>query len=291
MAQTSNHDSAGRVLNIGNTGTGIFNSPQTTMRATQSPGAALLLWCAGIIYCLSGLHVYLEYGLNVPRYTIEGVEQAVPRSGGDLKYLQYVYRKPRSRRSDILLSTCVFGIAFIALGNMAGNSISFATRVLLAAGVENPSGAGVRGIAIGIATLTCFIHAFSRRFGIWLSNVLAVMKILILLLIIFTAVAVGVGGLDHTANVISDNTSIDKSFKGASQDLNDYAHGFLAIMFSFSGFEQPNYVLGEISRPRRKFPVASIIGVSSIVLLYMAVNISYVSNSIPKTFKPLLILI
>lgn len=254
------------------------------MRATQSTGAALLLWCVGIIYCLSGLHVYLEYGLNIPRYTIEGVEQAVPRSGGDLNYLQYVYRKPASRRSNILFSTCAFGIVFIAFGNMAGNSISFATRVLLAAGVEEPSGGAVRGIAIGIATLTCFIHAFSRRFGIWLSNVLAVMKVLILLLIIITAVVVGAGGLDHTANVISDNTSTDRSFEGASQDLNNYAHGFLAIMFSFSGFEQPNYVLGEISRPRRKFPIASIIGVSTIVILYMAVNVSYVSPTvIPDT--------
>lgn len=57
------------------------------MRGTQSTGASLLFWVAGIIYCLCGMHVYIEYGLNVPRYVINGIEQSVPRSGGDLNYV------------------------------------------------------------------------------------------------------------------------------------------------------------------------------------------------------------
>ncbi|CAG9978291.1 unnamed protein product [Clonostachys byssicola] len=255
-------------------GTGIFNSPQRVMIHTRSTGASLLLWFVGMIYCLSGLHVYLEYGLNIPRYTIDGVEQPVPRSGGDLNYLQYVYRKPAYRKGTVLLSTCIFGIAFIALGNMAGNSISFAIRVMSAAGNDSPDNGTVRGIAIAIAIITCFIHAVSRRFGIWLNNVLAVIKVCILLLVIITAIVVGAGGL-NTPNVLPENTNIKTAFEGRSTDLNDYSHAFLAIIFSFSGFEQPNYVLGEISRPRRKYPVASIVGVTTTVLLYLAMNISY----------------
>ncbi|KAH7166313.1 amino acid permease-domain-containing protein [Dactylonectria macrodidyma] len=245
------------------------------MQGTHSTGASLLLWFAGIIYCLSGMHVYIEYGLNVPRYVINGVEQSVPRSGGDLNYLQYVYRKPAYRKDTVLLSTCLFAIAFIALGNMAGNSISFAIRVLRAADVEDPSNGAVRGIALGIAVLTCFIHTVSRRGGIFLNNVLAIIKVLILLLIIVTAIVVGAGGLKKTDNIITDNTSTKHAFAGASGDANGYAQAFLAIIFSFSGFEQPNYVLGEISRPKRKHPIAMILSVSTVVLLYMAVNISY----------------
>ncbi|KAF7553917.1 hypothetical protein G7Z17_g3276 [Cylindrodendrum hubeiense] len=256
-------------------GTGIFNSPQRVMQGTHSTGAALLLWFAGIIYCLCGMHVYIEYGLNVPRFIINGVEQSIPRSGGDLNYLQYVYRKPAYRKNTVLLSTCLFAVVFIALGNMAGNSISFAIRVLRAADVENPSNGAVRGIALGIATLTCFIHTVSRRGGIFLNNILAMIKVMILLLIIVTAIVVGAGGLKNTPNVITENTSTDRAFAGASSDANGYAQAFLAIIFTFSGFEQPNYVMGEISRPRRKHPIAMILGVTTVVLLYMAVNISY----------------
>jgi amino acid transporter len=256
-------------------GTGIFNSPQRVMRGTNSIGASLLLWFGGTVWCVAGTHVYMEYGLNVPRYTIEGIEQSVPRSGGDLNYLQYVYRRPAYRRGTMLLSTCLFGVGFIALGNMAGNSINFATRVLKAADIQDPSNGTVRGIAIGVATLTCFIHAFSRRGGIWLNNMLAIIKLLILLLIIITAIVVGAGGLPKTENVFAENTSASASFDDASSDANGYAHAFLAIIFSFSGFEQPNYVLGEISRPRRKFPFAMMLGITTVVLLYMAVNVSY----------------
>ncbi|KAH7179784.1 amino acid permease-domain-containing protein [Fusarium flagelliforme] len=260
-------------------GTGIFNSPQRVMQGTNSTGASLLLWLAGVIYCLSGVHVYIEYGLNVPRYTINGIEQSVPRSGGDLNYLQYVYRKPAYRSGTVLLSTCMFGFCFIALGNMAGNCISFATRVLAASGEEDPTPGAVRGIAIGIAILTCFIHTFSRRGGILLNNMLAMIKVMILLLIIVTAIVVGAGGLKGSDGKpvekhIGANTQPSTAFAD-SGDANGYAHAFLAIIFSFSGFEQPNYVMGEISRPRRKHPVAMLSGVSIAILLYMAVNISY----------------
>ncbi|KAJ3530914.1 hypothetical protein NM208_g9108 [Fusarium decemcellulare] len=255
-------------------GTGIFNSPGRVLQGTHSTGASLLLWMGGMIYCLSGVHVYIEYGLNVPRYVVNGVEQSVPRSGGDLNYLQYVYRKPAYRKSTVLLSTCLFGVGFIALGNMAGNCISFATRVMKAAGNDDPSRGSVRGIALSVAILTCFIHTFSRRGGIWLNNLLAIIKIMILLLIVVVAIVVAAGGLD-TQNSITENTSPSKAFETASNDANGYAHAFLAIIFSFSGFEQSNYVMGEISRPRRKYPISTITGVGTVILLYMAVNISY----------------
>ena len=76
------------VSNVGSgTGTGIFNSPGRVIAGTNSTGAALLCWFAGIVSGLCGAHVYVEYGLNVPRYTIDGFEQTVPRSGGDLHYV------------------------------------------------------------------------------------------------------------------------------------------------------------------------------------------------------------
>jgi amino acid transporter len=172
--------------------------------------------------------------------------------------------------------TCVFGLAFIALGNMAGNSISFALCAMQAGGIEEPSNGAVRGIAIGVATFACLIHAFSRRGGIWLNNALAMIKLAIMALIIIAAIVVGAGGFPKTQNVIVANTSTSNSFKDASTDSNGYAQAFLAIIFTFSGFEQPNYVLGEISRPRRKYPTAMGIGVGLVVVLYFAVIFCYV---------------
>jgi amino acid transporter len=116
---------------------------------------------------------------------------------------------------------------------MAGNCINFAIRVLQAANAldENgePSNGAVRGIAIAVATFTCFVHAFSRRGGILLNNILALVKLCILFFIIITAIVVAAGGLSKTENIISKNTSIDRSFDKASNQANAYASAFLAV--------------------------------------------------------------
>jgi amino acid transporter len=186
-----------------------------------------------------------------------------------------VYRKPAYRKNTIALGTCLFGIGFIAFGNMAGNAINFAVCILRAGGTEHPDNGLVRGIAITCATLTCFIHAFSRRGGIWLNNMFALVKIAMLLLIVITAIVVAAHGLPESANYIEENTNPAAAFDAKNTDANGYAHAFLAVIFSFWGFEQPNYILGEISKPKRKFPIAMSTGVAIVCVLYLAVTISY----------------
>ncbi len=134
---------------------------------------------------------------------------------------------------------CLFGISFICIGNMAGNCIICALRLLQAAhpdkGDLDFAPGMVRGFAIGIAVFACFIHSFSRRGGILLNNTLALVKVGILLLIIGTACAVAAGGVRSAAtnepvpNVIGNNTSGSKAFANASGDANGYAEAFLAI--------------------------------------------------------------
>jgi amino acid transporter len=196
--------------------------------------------------------------------------------------LQYVYTHPAYCRETLLFFGCLFGISFIILGSMAGNAINFAIRILEAANVEVTNGA-VRGIAVAVSVFSCFIHTFSRRGGIWLNNLLAMIKLCILLLIIFSAIIYSAGKFPKSEAidrgiVVDENLGATKSFKNASNDANGYAQAFLAIIFAYSGFEQPNYVLGEIGRPHRKYPASMVISVSLVCLLYLAVNISYVSK-------------
>lgn len=73
-------------------GTGIFQTPARAMNGTGSTGATLMFWFVGMVYALCGTHVYIEYGLNVPRRIYEGVEQGVPRSGAELNYVSPVFR-------------------------------------------------------------------------------------------------------------------------------------------------------------------------------------------------------
>lgn len=137
--------------------------------------------------------------------------------------------------------TCLFGITFIMFGNMAGNCMSFAIWIVRAAGhnvdpQQQPvSDGAIRGIALSVATLSCCIHAVSRRGGLLLNDVLAVLKVMILLLIIVTAVLVAAAGdkvFPASQDHFSDNMNIEAAFEGASSDAHNYASAFLSISMS-----------------------------------------------------------
>ncbi|KAH8747142.1 high affinity methionine permease [Hyaloscypha finlandica] len=254
-------------------GTGIFNSPSTVMRGTQSVGITLLFWLAGAVYTIAGTHLNIEFGLSTPRHFFRDVEQGIPRSGGTLNYLQYVFTWPAYRPRTVLFVTCVFGITYIILGNMAGNCLIFGIRVLQAANVPVTNSA-VRGIAIAAATLACLIHSFSRRGGIWLGNIFALIKVLMLLLIIITGICAWAGAF-HTTTYAGDNMALNHSFANSSNESYGYTQAFLAVIFAWTGFDQPNYVLGEIRRPRKTMPIGTSIGVTIIIVLYLLVNVAY----------------
>jgi amino acid transporter len=210
------------------------------MRGTDSVGATLLFWAAGALYGITGAYVYIELALTLPRHKVNGLDTGIPRSGGTLNYIQYAFNWPAYRPGTVRLVTCLFAITYVVIGNMAGNCLIFGIRVLMAANVPVTNGT-VRGIAICVATAACFIHSFSRRGGIWLGNVFALLKILILVLIIITSIC-ALAGAFHGTSSAEQNLSIHNSFANASQDSYGYTQAFLSVLFASAGFEQPNYV-------------------------------------------------
>ncbi|EEH04696.1 high affinity methionine permease [Histoplasma capsulatum G186AR] len=222
-------------------GTGIFSSVGLVVQGTRSIGVSLLFWFFGLLYCLAGVHLYIEYGLSIPRHRFQGVSQGIPRSGGDLNYLQYVYRKPNYRKGTVLLSVTAFATVFILFGNVAGNCVNFAVMVLQASNTEVTNDA-VRAISIAVALFACFTHTFTRRGGILLSNILAMIKLAMLFMIVITAIVAATGAFPQTESAAAKNFNSKNSFRKASTQANDYANAFLLIIFTFSGFEQPNYM-------------------------------------------------
>lgn len=268
-------------------GTGIFSTPATILKATGSPGASLLLWAAGAIVSFAGLMVYIEFGLSTPRYVQDGHSKVVPRSGGEKNYLEYVFGRPR------YLVTCVYGVLFIVLGNTAGNAISFGQHALRAKGVkENEIDQHewqIKGIAVAAITGACLLHGSWRAGGIYVNNLFATIKCLFLVVFIIAgAVYSGQGGqktynLDlqcSFTNTTDSGTAMSKCLKSETgQNVNSQMYGlsqsFLLVIFAYGGFENANYILSEIDRPKRTYKVASLLSLGIITILYMLVNIIY----------------
>ncbi|KAL2168826.1 hypothetical protein VTG60DRAFT_6796 [Thermothelomyces hinnuleus] len=245
-------------------GAGIFSTPSRIIFCLDSVGATLLFWVLGGVMTF-WLFVYLEYGT------------ALPRSGGEKVYLERVYRRPK------YLATCIFAVQFVLFAISTGNCISFSSYLLRAA-TEKPPEDGSwlnRGIAVATITVVCLIHAFAPRWGIWLSNGFGAFKLIMLSLLVCTGFAALAG---RTVAPRPDNFS---SFRGAgsSRRLDEnfdaggaaggYSIALLQVLYSYSGWENANYVLTEVRSAPRTLKRAAPISVSVVTALYLLANISY----------------
>ncbi|KFY96181.1 hypothetical protein V498_02839 [Pseudogymnoascus sp. VKM F-4517 (FW-2822)] len=249
-------------------GTGIFRTPALVYTYTQSRGISMAWWALGAVSAIAGILVYMELGLTIPIYRIGGIEVSVPRSGGELNYLKHIFRKPA------FFTTCVFGIAFILLGQVAMNAIAFATSVMEASGqINHPnSEAIIRGIAISTAFAACFIHGVWRQGGIIINNILATVKIAIL---IFMFILGMLATRDDIFPPVSASEFPAPSSPESSASAYTYAEAFLAIIFAFGGFNQANYVIGEVDNPRRRYKWPAFSAVVIVSVLYLIVNGAY----------------
>ncbi|KAK3322578.1 amino acid permease-domain-containing protein [Apodospora peruviana] len=244
-------------------GTGIFSTPSSIIRYTNSVGATLLFWVLGGVMTFA-LFVYLEFGT------------ALPRSGGEKVYLERVYQKPR------YLATCIFAVQFVLFATSTGGAISFSAYILRAAnGHVTPGSWETRGIAIAALTVVCLIHAFLPRLGIWLSNGLGAFKLILLTLVVCTGWAALDGRMVRESpknfssfngpDIVGDNDdSMDPTRSTAG-----YALALLQVMYSYSGWENANYVLTEVRDAPRTLRRAAPIAVSAVTILYVLANIAY----------------
>jgi amino acid transporter len=66
----------------------------------------------------------------------------------------------------------------------------------------------------------------------------------------------------------------------------DYAESFLSILFAFGGFNQANYVMGEVNNPRRRHKWPAFSSVTIVSLLYILVDIAYFIVAPAGDYRP-----
>ncbi|PHH67378.1 hypothetical protein CDD81_147 [Ophiocordyceps australis] len=246
-------------------GTGIFSTPSSVFDATRSVGASLVLWLIGGILALCGLSIYLEFGL------------AIPRSGAEKNYLERAYRHPH------YLASCMLAFQTILLGISSANCLSFGRYALSAAGRQS-DGWQARGIAVSSITFAVIMHTVLPKWGLRVLNLLGALKIVCLLLIIFSGFAALAGhrhvpdphNFEHGFQASPDESPID-----AGGRIYAYSNAMLNIIYSYQGWSGVNGVIGELKRPRRTLAVAVPLAVVLVTILYLLANIAYFA-AVPK---------
>lgn len=134
-----------------------------------------------------------------------------------------------------------------------------------------PSAWAVKITSMLIIVFAGFMNASSNRVGTLIQNVCTVAKLAALVLIaILGFISIGKYGAPNLTNVFENRVN-----PGATIGFVDFGKALLIALFPCSGFQNLNYVTGEVKNPRRTLPMAIAISVCIITCVYLFANIAY----------------
>jgi APA family basic amino acid/polyamine antiporter len=248
-------------------GSGIFLTSGIMAKSIPSPGLILLAWIVGGFLTLAGALTYAELGA------------AMPEAGGQYVYLREAYGP---------LAGFLFGwLLFLVYqtGGIAGLALAFAeyfgyffpslstSTVLLSQDISvfgsswtyTLSAGQLVGIAV-ILMLSLF-NFIGVALGKLIQNIFTVLKVGTILAIIVLGFSLGKG------------TSFALDLQPAGMDLGQIIMGFgvalVAVIWAFDGWNNVNFVAGEIKNPQRNLPLALLMGTLGITVLYILTNWVY----------------
>ncbi|SCV01666.1 LAMI_0G12948g1_1 [Lachancea mirantina] len=234
-------------------GTGVFAVSSTVYTLCGSIGLSLIIWAVGAIIAILGLYVYMEFGT------------AIPRNGGEKNYLEFVFKKPK------FFVTSMYAAYIFFLGWAAGNSVNTAVMFLTAAKAEVTEW-NQRGIGVAVVGFCFLVNSINVKTGLYIQNVLGIFKIVIVIFISVTGwVALG-GGLKNGYKT----NNFHNSFEG-TKDATAYGivNALYNVIWSFVGYSNVNYALGEVKNPVRSLKIAGPTSMIFLAIIYIFVNVAY----------------
>lgn len=225
-------------------GTGIFLTPAVVAQRTGTPGLALAAWVIGGVVAILGAFIYGELGSRFPE------------AGGG-----YVYLRGAFGPLPAFLSGWVLLLA-VATGAIAAVALTFANYLVALTGWPAAWTTPVAAAAILGLTL---VNVLGVGPGAWTQNLFTVLKLSALGVLILLAILPGAPAPPVTAATPPPTGAWFTVLGGA----------LVPILFSYGGWQQTNYLAGEIRDPDRTLPRALLLGVAIVVTVYLGANVAY----------------
>ncbi|MDX1958193.1 MAG: amino acid permease [Leptospiraceae bacterium] len=256
-------------------GSGIFVTTGFVLLEIKNPFFVLLIWFIGGIFALAGALTY-----SFPAVIF-------PRAGGDYIYLKESYSP--------LVGFLSGWVAFVAnlTANISFLAISFGTHLLIlfpewknfpksqfklnlidfgkfqfSITLEFGFLQVVGAILISIFT---YLHIRGIKRGIFIQNLLTLIKLLGLILFVITGFLLGTKDWSN----FSDNMTIP-SF---GDTIKGILLGIVPVSFAYLGWNSATYIAGEVQDPEKNIPKSTLIACLLVIILYLSINLLYLSST------------
>ncbi|KAI8921321.1 amino acid/polyamine transporter I [Powellomyces hirtus] len=238
-------------------GVGIFGNPQSAYIELGSIGLTFSMWIAGGLLTIAGAFCYAELGC------------AMPANGGEHIYLMNAFGPYVAYSFDWTQSLLSWPLSCSAVATIASQYI--AKLILMDTSLtpdEQPAPPEwvLKLISVVLILVLTAVNCVSVTFGAKVQRILTVIK--------FGALAfVAVIGFVYLAK--GETTNFREPFVGSSTSVSSLGAGLTSILFSYGGFNNLSLMLGEMKNVERKLPIALIISLMLVVVIYVVANVTY----------------
>jgi len=227
-------------------GSGIFVNPAVVAINVHTPFLVLGAWTVGGLFALAAAFIWAE------------LASVRPDVGG-----QYAYLREAFHPGVAFLYGWVL-LLVIQTGGMAAVAVTFARYFLELTHV--PISSPILA-AVVLAVLT-IINCLGVRAGSTVQSILMVLKIVAIAMLV-------VCGFWFAGRSANPPNLLDRPISGGL--ITAFGAALVPVIFAYGGWQTSTFIAGEIKEPRKNLPRGLILGVSGVVLLYLAANAVYTS--------------
>jgi len=242
-------------------GSGIFSSPASVNSNAGSPGAALIVWVVSGVLAWTGAASYAELG------------GAIPLNGGAQVYLSKIF----GEWAGFLFTWCA--VTVLKPGSAAIIAIIFGeyiVRAFIGAEAMDASPWINKGVALLGLVLVTALNCVSTKLGTRSADFFMFFKFAALLAVTVAGIIVAVTGMGHNKEALSTAWRTKPWFEGTSMSSSQWAVALYAGLWAYDGWDNTNFVVGEMIRPGRDLPKVIHTGLPIVIFAYILANLSYI---------------
>lgn len=245
-------------------GSGIFIVPADIARQTNSPGLLMLTWIATAVLTIIAA---LSYG---------ELAAMMPRAGGQYVYLREAFGPLLGFLYGwtlfLVIQTGTIAAVAVALAKYAGVFFPWiaAQNALFQIGGHSVF-SSEQAVAILVVILLSYVNTRGIHVGALVQNTFTLAKLLSLLILVGLGLTFG-----RDVEAVADNFTHFWANAGWSWDtVRVVGVAMVGALFSSDSWNNVTFTGGEVRNPRRNLPLALVLGVSIVSLLYLACNFVY----------------
>ncbi|KAI6179489.1 hypothetical protein M3Y98_00616000 [Aphelenchoides besseyi] len=252
---------------IGNIiGTGIFISPASILRSTESPGLSLIVWVCCALIAIMGSLCYIELGTSIQD------------PGCDFAYICYVKWYPVAFAFMWVSVLMIYPATIAVIAESFGQYLLEGLRQSYEID-EQWVPIAQKLFAISLLWLITWVNFFElSRFASRFQIMATFAKLLACALIIVT-------GLYYYL-FKGWNESLEQPMRNSNYEAGSFLMSMYGGLYAYSGWDILNCGgCNEIHRPRKNVPMALLSGIGIVAFVYVLMNVAYFAVLDVETMK------